>query len=197
MTYRIVHLLLASAVVTGTAVGCGTSPVARFYTLASTATAHGDTAPYTVGVDPVSVPASVDRPQFVVEVAPNRVEIDEFNRWAAPLDQSIARTVAGNLALLLGTPNVAAGSFAGLTPAYRVAIDVQRFESRRGVDVVIDAVWVVRRTAGGNPKAGRTMAREAVPNDSYDALAAAHSRALVRLSTDIAEAIHVVAGTTK
>jgi uncharacterized lipoprotein YmbA len=77
-------------------------------------------------VGPVSVPASVDRSEFVVQVAPNRVEIDEFNRWASPLGESIARTVAGDLAALLGTPDVATAPFANFDPAYRVTIDVQR-----------------------------------------------------------------------
>ena len=59
---------------------------------------------------------AVDRPQFVVEVAPNRVELDEFNRWAAPLDDGVARGVAGNLATLLGTPRVTAAPLANSLP---------------------------------------------------------------------------------
>ncbi len=62
------------------------------------------TAPTAVMIGAVSVPAAVDQPQFVVQVAPNRVEVDEFNRWAAPLNDSIARAVAGDLAVQLGTP---------------------------------------------------------------------------------------------
>ena len=71
-------------------------------------------------------------PQFVVQVAPNRVEVDEFNRWAAPLNDSIARAVAGDLAALLGTPDVATAPLANFNPAYRVTINVQRFESVSG-----------------------------------------------------------------
>jgi uncharacterized lipoprotein YmbA len=58
-------------------------------------------------VGPVTVPAAVDQPEFVVQVAPNRVEVDEFNRWVAPLNDSIARAIAGDLALQLGTSEVA------------------------------------------------------------------------------------------
>ena len=47
---------------------------------------------------PVSVPAAVDRPEFVVQVAQNRVALDEFNRWVSPLGDSIARTVSVDLA---------------------------------------------------------------------------------------------------
>jgi uncharacterized lipoprotein YmbA len=144
-------------------------------------------------VSPVSVPASVDQPEFVVQVASNRVELDEFNRWAAPLSDSIARAVAGNLVVLLGTPDVAASPMANFSPAYTVTINVQRFESTRNQGALLDAVWAVHRTAGGAMRSGRTLAQEAAQGDSYDALAAAHSRALARMSRDIAAAIRVEA----
>jgi uncharacterized lipoprotein YmbA len=47
-----------------------------------------------VSVGPVSIPAVVDRPQIVVATGPNQVRLEEFNRWAAPLQNSIARVVA-------------------------------------------------------------------------------------------------------
>ena len=111
-------------------------------------------------VGPVSIPASVDQPQFVVQVAPNRVDVDEFNRWAAPLNDSIARAVAGDLAVQLGTPNVTTAQLANFNPAYWVTIDVQRFESVRGEAATVDAVWVVRRPpAGKRARAVRSRAR--------------------------------------
>ena len=84
----------------------------------------------------------------MVQVAPNRVEVDEFNRWAAPLNDSIARAVAGDLAVLLGTPDVAVAPLANFNPAYRVTIDVQRFESIQGEAVLVDAVWAVQPDGG-------------------------------------------------
>jgi len=180
-------VLLSLALV---AAGCGATAPARFYTLDATAAA--DAAPparTTVVVGPVSVPAEVDRPQFVVQVAPNRVEIDEFNRWAAPLSEGIARVVAGDLMVLLGTPDVITGPVANFAPAYRVTIDVQRFESVPGQAVLVDALWAVRKTAGGKARSGRTIARVPVQGEGFDALAAAHSRALAQVSGDIAAAI--------
>ena len=185
-----VVLLVSFALLAAVAAGCGPTAAARFYTLDATATAG--TAPparTSVLVGPVSVPAAVDRPQFVVQVAPNRVEIEEFNRWVAPLSEGIARAVAADLAILLGTSDVAAGSLTNFTPAQRVTIDVQRFDSVLGQEVLLDAVWAVRKTAGGQVRSGRTTAREALQGDGFDALAAAHSRALAKLSSDIATAI--------
>ncbi len=166
----------------------------HYYTLDSTpAPASGPAAKMAVMVGPVTVPASVDQPQFVIKAAANRVEVEEFNRWASPLNEGIARAVAGDLAAQLGTPDVVAAPLANFAPDYRVAIDVQRFESIRGEAAVLEAVWVVRKTLGGRALSGRTVAREPVQGDSFDALAAAHSRALVKLSADIAATIRAEA----
>ena len=96
-------------------------------------------------VGSVAVPAAVDESEFVVQVAPNRVEVDEFNRWAAPLSDSIARAVAGDLAVQLGTPEVTTAGLANFSPDYVVTIDVLRFESVRGQAATIEAVWTVRQ----------------------------------------------------
>ncbi len=182
------------ALVALAATGCGRTAISRFYTLDPVATPDaGPLASYAIVVGPVSVPAAVDRPEFVVQVAPNRVALDEFNRWAGPLDESIARAVAGNLAALLGTPRVATAPLANFDPAFRVTIDVQRFDSIPGHEVLVDAVWVVRKAKGGDTRSGRTVAREAVADQSFDALAAAHSRALATMSGDIATAIRAEA----
>ena len=194
MARRIAHLMVSLALVAAAVSGCGTTAPSRFYTLDVTAVSDG-AAPvsYPIMVGPVSVPAAVDRPQFVVQAAPNRVDVDEFNRWAAPLNDAVAQVVAGDLVKLLGTPNVAAAPMANFDPAYRATIDVQRFDSVPGQAALLEAVWTVRRTAGGETRSGRTVAREAVQGDGFDALAAAHSRALAKMSGDIATAIRAEA----
>lgn len=188
--------LLQVALAAAAAAGCGSSPPTNYYTLASTATADGSgAASASVGVlvGPVTVPASVDRPELVLSTAPNRIEVEEFDRWAAPLGEAIARTVASDLAALLGSGEVAVAPFANFDPAYRVTIDVQRFESVPGESARLEAVWVVRRTSGGATRSGRTAASEAAAGPGFDALAAAHSRALGRLSRDVAAAIRAAA----
>ena len=187
------HLVLIPMVALALA-GCSTAP-SQFYTLNSTATGDGaSAAQYAVAVGPVSVPAVVDRPQFTVQVAPNRVAVDEFNRWAAPLSDIIARVVANDLALLLGTPRVATSPFANFEAAFRVTINVQRFETLRSATkqnegVLVEAVWVVRKATSSAAVSGRTLAREPAQGTDFDALAAAHSRALAKVSADIAAAI--------
>ena len=135
----------------------------------------------------------MDRPQIVVSTGPNQVRLDEFNRWASPLQNNISRVVAENLVMMLGTPLVTLYPQTLSADAdYRAAIEVQSFESAPGDAASLDAVWTVRRMKDGKTETGRTTVREPTQEKGYDALAAAHSRALARLSQDIAAAVQAL-----
>lgn len=183
-TARLLCLCLALATV-----ACSSAP-SRFYTLDPTATDSGGPAVRrAILVGPVSVPGSVDRPELVVQVAPNRVAIDQFNRWAGPLGDSVARVVASNLVTLLADPDVVSGPVAGFRPDYRVSIDVQRFEARVGEAVTFDAVWLVTPNGKAPARSGRTTTSESIAGEDYASIAGAYSRALATMSGEIARAI--------
>ena len=175
------------------AAGCASTPASRFYTLSAAGGQAAASSNLSVVVGPVSVPAVVDRPQIVVNLGPNEVRLEEFNRWAAPLQNTIARVVAENLVVMLGTRRVVLSAQGpGMDADYRAAIDVQTFESAPGKLAMLDAVWSVRQTKDGKAATGRTTVRETVQDTGYDALAAAHSRAVARLSQDIADAVRTL-----
>jgi len=190
MMRRLASCILLFALVAGG--GCA-SPRSNFYTLNSAAKPVATRADTSVAVGPVSVPAAVNRAQFVVRLAPNQVAIDEFHRWASPLPDAIVRVVVENLSAMLGTPNVSVFSQPTSAGAqYRVVIDVLRFESAPGEAATLDALWTVRGTRDGATRSGRTTVSEPVKDQEYATLAAAHSRALGRLSEDIAGAIRAL-----
>ncbi len=183
----------ALCVVVALAAACASSPPSRFYTLSPTASSGTVTSKVSVVVGPVSIPALVDLPQIVVSTGPNQVSIDEFNRWASPLPDNISRVVAENLVLLLGTPHVSQFQRSlNVDADFRVAIEVQSFGSAPGDAATLNAVWIVRRLRDGRSDAGRTSVREPAGEKGYEALAAAHSRALGRLSRDIADAVRML-----
>jgi hypothetical protein len=185
--------VLAILCAMGFVAGCGTSPPSRFYTLSATATSTAAPSTLFVAVGPVTVPAVVDRPEFVVSTGPNELRIDDFNRWAAPLQDNLSRAVAENLVAILGTPRVILFPQPLATdPDFRVAIEVRTFDSVPGNSAALDAVWTIRRAKDGKTQTGRTSAREKVTDSSYESLAAAHSRAVARLSQDIADATLVL-----
>ena len=191
MRHRTALASVCSLIVLGA--GCATSPPSRFYTLSAASGPAATSAKLSIAVGPVSVPAVVDRPQIVVDIGPNQVRLEEFNRWAAPLQSNIARVVADNLVLFLGTPRVTLTAQGLSADAdYRAAIDVQSFQSAPGEAAMLDAVWTVRRAKDGKAETGRTTVRETVQERGYDALAAAHSRAVARMSQDIAAAVRAL-----
>jgi uncharacterized lipoprotein YmbA len=186
-------VVLAPGVLAIWLAGCTSTP-AHLYTLNPTAMAPASDdlrlPNIAVVLGPISIPGIVDLQQIVVSNSANQVSVDEFNRWASPLRNNISLVVADNISVLLGTPNVS--SALTLTADYRVAIEVQSFESTPGDSAHLSALWTVRRVKDGATATGRTTTRETSSDQGYGALAAAHSRCLGRLSTDIAEAIRAL-----
>lgn len=175
------------------AVSCGSPPKERFYVLgaADTPPATAAEATYSIVVGPITLPEIADRPQFVLRTGPNRVEVSELNRWAEPLKKAIPRVIAAHLAQQLGTRRVYAYPQTASPEAdFHVLVDVQRFESApEQQQVTLEALWSVRHGAKGDPNPGHSLIRETAGAGDYDALVAAHERALARLSQDIAGAV--------
>jgi uncharacterized lipoprotein YmbA len=171
--------------------GCGSSPVTRFYTLSPAAPPAPAQArgPMTVAIGAVSLPDGVDRPQIVLRGAGNQVTFSDFERWVGSLKDEIALAVAGGLKQALGGASVFAGPLsAGVKADINVLLHVQRFDSVLGDSVTVEVAWQVV-PAKGAAKAGQSTVREPAGGPGYDALVAAHSRALAAVSRDIAAAI--------
>ena len=176
--------------------GCAESQPTRFYTLSGLAAGTGETLPalapdITVGVGPVTLPAYLDRPQLVTRAGSNRMVLADFDSWAEPLDGLFARVLADNLALLLGTDDVLLLPQRRPTPLdYQVEVDVARFDVDADGNANLDARWWVYGRGGERLlQSGRSTITEAASPGDYAAAAAALSRALGAMSTEIAEAI--------
>jgi uncharacterized lipoprotein YmbA len=174
--------------------GCGSSPTVRYYTLGSDQSpekadvSNSSVSAYAVAVGPVTVPNAVDRPQFVIQVAPNRVALVDDQRWAEPLNSGIPRAIAADLARLLGVPTVMFPQDSLADVKYRVAIEIRSFVSVPGDAATVEATWTVFGPHDA-VKRGQLLAREPVKESGYDALAAAHGRALLKVSREVAATI--------
>lgn len=171
--------------------GCGSSPVTHFYTLspaAAPAPAAGAQAP-SVAIGAVQLPDGLDRPQIVLRGAGNQVTYSEFERWLGALKDEIALAVAGGLRQALGGASVYAYPMsAGTSADVSVLLHVQRFDSVLGEAAAVEVLWQVV-PAKGAARRGQSSVREPVDGPGYDALVAAHGRALAAVSRDIAAAI--------
>jgi uncharacterized protein len=143
-----------------------------------------------VQVGLVTVPELVDRLPLVVRLSDNRLEISESNRWAEPLKGQIARHLAEQLAAVPGLgPVTLMNQDGGGEADVRVSLDITDIQAIRGSSVVMRASWVVRRKADGQAGVQQIAVREAVRDDSFESLVAAHGRALDQIGDRIAKAI--------
>ena len=199
---RIGFLKTITLVATFTALlltGCGSSsPRVEFYTLNPLTGMQAEVKPpatnqkISIGVEPVEIPQILDRPQIVTRSGPNKLNIDEFNRWASRLDESFAQVLAENISLLLGTDQVAVYPWqSDFKPHYRVALEIRYFEGQWGKDVLLEAVWSV---SGQQSRQTHTVRKSVIneplsPEPDYEALVAAHSRSIAQLSREIVKEI--------
>jgi hypothetical protein len=189
-----VACLLAVTLLTG----CAASEPARFYTLAPQAPEPTMAAPGpagegagAVGLSPVAMPRYLDRPQLVTRTDANTLELSEFDKWAEPLADMIGRTLAEDLARRLPDRRVFLLPVRQAVPIDRV-VDVQivRFDADPAGTVALDAHWQVFAGAGRSLLAARKSAvRETATGPGKSAAVAAMSRALSRLSAEVARAL--------
>ena len=185
------YSIAAAALLLMSAAGCGNSPPSDFYVLTpmpqSVPVAARDES-LVIGVGPVDIPDYLNRAQIVTRAGPNRLDVDEFNRWGGSLVSNVAGVIAQNLSVLLGTDDVhVIPANEPLVPRYRVIVSVTRLDGALGEDVVLDARWIITGPQLRNQvESGRTVAREASGAGGYEAYVAAQSRAIEKLSRDIA-----------
>jgi len=172
--------------------GCASSPPSQFYTLSAAAAPDAIPAArteYGIVVGPAAVPESVDRPQLVLRLSENRVRIVEQARWAEPLASAIPEVIAAELARLLNSSRVMAYPQNPEMFDYQVFLEVRRFDSVLDDAATLEVAWTLRPSHGGEPAFGHTLVHERVDGAGYEALVAAHSRALRAVSAEIAAAI--------
>jgi len=126
------------------------TPEARFFALRPVAeTPNGSVADATgaagvVGVLPVFLPGALERPQFVTWSGPGEVRIDEFLRWAEPLDAGVLRVLAEDLGTLLPSHRVIKAPWPGSTPLRcRVRAEIVRFGPQPGGEVFLSSRFVL------------------------------------------------------
>ncbi len=178
--------------------GCrsATTPV-EFYTLSPlTSVSEADKVAglrdkIAVGVGPLQIPNIIDRPQIVTRIGPNKINVAEFHRWAGSVYEDFLRVVTMNLAALLPSSLVVAFPWEDyFDPDYRIYMEVQQFDGRLGQYAQLDITWTITgREAREILLVRKSLIREPVQGEDYDAFVAAKSRILATLSRQIALAI--------
>jgi uncharacterized lipoprotein YmbA len=180
------------------------TPEARFFVLRSLAEppeAPPTAAPVTlVGVLPARMPGYIDRPQLVTWTAPGELRIDEFLRWAEPLDAAVTRTMAENLDTLLPESRVVRSPWAATAhPRCRVWVELTLFGLQANGEVRLEGRWALLPPRGSLPLAGRPIslargpfAGTAGPAPDASVGVEAMSELLAELSREIAAEVRAL-----
>jgi uncharacterized lipoprotein YmbA len=144
-----------------------------------------------VGVGPLHLPKIIDRPQIVTRIGPNKINVNEFHRWAGSVYEDILRVVTMNLTVLLQSNLVVAYPWEDyFDPDYRVYLEVQQFDGRLGQYAHLDVTWTITgREAREILLVRKSSIREPSRGEDYDAFVAAKSRLLATLSRQIVQGI--------
>jgi hypothetical protein len=158
---RIAAALLAVAL--SACVSLKRTPEARFFVLRSLAeppaAAQTALAPALVGLLPVALPGYLERPQLITWVAPGELRVDEYLRWAEPLDAGFSRTLAANLQALLPDARVVRSPWPSRARlSARVRVEIQRFGPQASGEVVLEGRFAVLPAEGERPLAARPVA---------------------------------------
>ena len=178
--------------------GCrGTTPPVRFYTLnAVIEHTAGEPDPkirqnLAVGVGPMEIPKSIDRPQLVTRTGPNTLSVDEFHRWAGSLHEDFLRALSTNLSILLQTAQVTAYPWEDyFQPVYRIFLDVHRFDGNPGDSIVLDVTCSITDREGRRALyVHKSRIEESVPQTDFGALVSAKNKVIAKLSSELARII--------
>lgn len=171
--------------------GCAkNSPPPRFYLLQPLATPGPQTdKPLSLGVGPVTVPPYLDRPQIVTATTASRLRLAEFDRWAEPLQENMARVVSDNLTALLASDHVVKYPWSKpLTPDYQLEIEVSKFHTTTTGQCELQTQWHIRQGQKILILKNSSITTQA-ESGNYDDIVAAEGMALDRLSREIAASL--------
>ena len=176
--------------------GPSPSPKTRFYLLESVVQNRQEPPPssgqadFTVGVGPVDLPAYLLRPQIVTRLDAHRIRVDDFHRWAEPLNEAVVKILSEDLARSCGAfPVVTFPWSRALDVDIQVSIQVLRFDAGTDGTVHLQARWRLVDPNGPDRILERRSSVIHRTGAGYEQTARAMSAALGDLACEIGKAI--------
>ncbi len=175
--------------------GCfGSIPSTAYYTLQPepvVAAKNSQTANLTIGIGPVTLPRHLDRAAIVTRISPNRLRVNENQRWAGSLHSDILRVLSAHMENLPQVKEVVVFPWAtSIEPDLRFRVEILAFEGRPGQAVTLQAAWTMAPGSSDQPAVRRaSLIEEKTQGDSMEEMVAAMGRALNQLGREMGEAI--------
>jgi uncharacterized lipoprotein YmbA len=144
-----------------------------------------------IGIGPVKLADYLDQSMLITRTSDNQAVKAQFDRWVGSFKDNFINVLADNIGVLLSTDRIYLYPWRTSVPIdYQVAMDVIRCDGRLGDAAYLEARWsILRGPEKKLLKMSRSNIREPVTGADYAALVAAQSRAVAKLSQEIATAI--------
>jgi uncharacterized lipoprotein YmbA len=172
--------------------GCGQSTPVRYYKLDSPNIVYESDSeePLVLGLGPLRIPDYLERNRIVVRGENSEMIVDDFSRWAEPLDDAIYRLLAANVdSRLEGVMAVSFPYNSMISHDYQLLGRIDMFESNKAGNTVLLVHWGIIDT-DGNPAVAPRRARyqaQATDASDYGSIATAMRIVLEEFSQDIAQ----------
>ncbi len=172
---------------------CGTSPKTSFYLLSAE---HNNEVAITekiaIGIWKVNLPELIDRPEIVTRTGAHTIDLADFHRWAGGLSSNVSLLIANELAYNLKTGHVDVSPWSSYRNFdFQIKIHIREFDGALGGDSSLKGAFVILNGKGTEKIVENTFSfKEKVKGESYNEMAAAMSRLVISLSTQLAEVIN-------
>lgn len=174
--------------------GCINTPLPDYYVLtpeSGSAGVSATLADLALGLGPITIPETINRPNIVTPLDSNQLEVAEYHRWSEPLIDNISRVVITNVADRLGVNKIYAYPWLGNEIDYQVKIDVLQMIGTPSGSVYMQVRWQL--LTGEKPRqlleTRISEFRQAVDGEGYSAMVSAYSRAISALSDEVSKAL--------
>ena len=142
-----------------------------------------------IGLETVGVAEYLNRNEIVVNLDNTVYKLADFDKWAEPLSNNLTRVLEENLTNLLRDDSfdVILASASSITLDYRLEVDVFRLDGNLVDKATLLARWAILGTDEDDLKLmRRSKYQESAEDKTYKGMVLAQSRAIEKLSQDIA-----------
>jgi uncharacterized protein len=178
--------------------GCASTPSTRYFVLNSISgpekmrSLEGERC-YALAIGRVEVSEYLNQPEIVTRINQNEIRLDEFAKWAEPLENNVSRVLADNLRSLLCIRFIAVAPWGRQALIdYRIDVNMIQMDGQLGDDASLEVSWSIGDGADRKKPplfTKRSTYKEPTGGGDYASFVAAQSRNVASLSRDIAEAI--------
>ena len=144
-----------------------------------------------IGIGPVKLADYLDQTVLITRTSDNQAVKAQFDRWVGSFKDNFTNVLADNIGFLLSTERIYLYPWRLSVPIdYQIVLDIVRCDGRLGDAAWLEVRWSIFEGPGKKLlKASRSSIREPMTGAEYGDLVAAQSRALAKLSQEIAAAI--------